>query len=226
MSNRLIGILKSLVILLIPILVIGSAVRLLATDQYLTFEYGKTSFPPDPYGYTQRQRFVLASTNIHYVTSHLPSDELSRQTMNGVPVYNAREVEHMADVLKVFQSVMQVWQIASFLQVLMVYILWHKREHAVLALAVQSGGVLTVALVGSIALLALFAWQVWFDNFHLIFFEPGSWVFSYSDTLIRLFPVKFWFDATLTISLFSLAGGLLLAFLGGRWQKALRHQPG
>lgn len=205
--------------LLIPILVIGSAVRLLATDQYLTFEYGKSSFPPDPYGYTQRQRFVLASTNIHYIISHLPSDELSRQTMNGVPVYNAREVEHMADVLKVFQSVMQVWQIASFLLVLMVYILWHKREHAVLALAVQSGGVLTVALVGSIALLALFAWQVWFDNFHLIFFEPGSWVFSYSDTLIRLFPIKFWLDATLTISLFSLAGGLLLAFLGGRGRK-------
>jgi integral membrane protein (TIGR01906 family) len=89
------------------------------------------------------------------------------------------------------------------------------------ASALQSGGLLTSGTIFTIALLAIFAWQTWFDSFHLIFFEPGSWLFSYSDTLIRLFPVEFWFDATLTISIFSLAGGLLLALIGWRWRKAL-----
>jgi uncharacterized membrane protein len=72
-------------------------------------------------------------------------------------------------------------------------------------------------------LLAVFAWQFWFNTFHLIFFKPGSWLFSYSDTLIRLFPVEFWFDATLTISSFSFASGLLFVLLGWRWQKELKH---
>jgi hypothetical protein len=35
--------------------------------------------------------------------------------------------------------------------------------------------------------------------------------------LIRLFPEKFWFDAALTISGLSLAGGLLFALIGWRF---------
>jgi uncharacterized membrane protein len=70
-------------------------------------------------------------------------------------------------------------------------------------------------------MLALFAWQVWFDNFHLLFFEPSSWLFAYSDSLIRLFPLQFWIDATFTIFAFSFAGGLLLAFAGSRWERSI-----
>jgi uncharacterized membrane protein len=84
------------------------------------------------------------------------------------------------------------------------------------ASAIQSGGLLTSAMILSIALLAVFAWQFWFNAFHLIFFKPGSWLFLYSDALIRLFPVEFWFDATLTISALSLAGGLSFALFGWR----------
>jgi len=51
-------------------------------------------------------------------------------------------------------------------------------------------------------------------------------LFSYSDTLIRLFPVEFWFDATLTISVLSLAGGLLLALIGWRWRQIPRLPQG
>ncbi|GER78856.1 conserved hypothetical protein [Candidatus Denitrolinea symbiosum] len=221
MPGQLIKILKWLITLLIPILVIGGAVNLLATDSYLSFEYGKDTFPPDPYGYNLRQRFVLASTNIHYVRAHLPGDELAKQTLYGVPVYTSREVSHMADVQAVFQLVFRVWRISLILLLLLGILLWRGRDRAALAAAIQSGGLLTSGLILSIALLALFAWQVWFDNFHLLFFEPGSWLFSYSDTLIRLFPVEFWFDATLTISVLSLAGGLTLAFIGWRWRKSI-----
>jgi integral membrane protein (TIGR01906 family) len=97
-------------------------------------------------------------------------------------------------------------------------LLWRKGKRLELASAVQSGGILTVAFIGSVALLAVFAWQTWFENFHLIFFKPGSWLFSYSDTLIRLFPLQFWMDATFMISTISLTGGLLLVFISWRWQ--------
>lgn len=216
MPIQLTKILKLLTILFVTIFIVGGAVELLATDSYLVFEYGKASFPPDPFGYTQQQRFILASTNIHYVRAHLPGDELSKQFLNGVPVYNLREVSHMADVQTVFQSVTRVWQAVFILLLLMGLIFWQQGERWTLASAIQSGGVVASGLVVSIALFALFSWQVWFDLFHRFFFTDGSWLFNYSDTLIRLFPLKFWFDATFTLTTFSLAGGLLLAVIG--WQ--------
>ena len=49
---------------------------------------------------------------------------------------------------------------------------------------------------------------------------PGTWLFSYSDALIRLFPVEFWFDATVMLAIIGFVGGLALA-LGG-WQIQLK----
>ena len=219
-------ILGTLIILCLPLLIMLGSVSLLATDQYLAYEYGKTGFPPDSFGFTDQQRFILASTNIHYVYAHLPNDELSKQTLNGVPVYNPREVSHMADVQAVFQSVSRVWQAAFALFLLLGFVLWRNGERIALASAIRSGGIVTSGLVLSIALLALFSWQAWFDLFHRLLFKEGSWLFDYSDTLIRLFPLKFWSDATFTITAFSLVGGLLMALIGWRWQIVLEKKLG
>ena len=223
MPSRTTRILKLFLILLIPILIITAAVRLLATDKFLAFEYGKASFPSDPFGFTNQQRFILASTNIHYVRTHLPNDELSKQTLNGTPVYNPREISHMVDVRAVFQSIFQVWQAAFILVLFFGFMLWQKGEWKMLASAIQSGGLLTSGFILSIGLLAVFAWQFWFEMFHLFFFKPGSWLFSYSDTLIRLFPMEFWFDATLNISILSLIGGLIIALIGWQWRIATEN---
>lgn len=212
--------LKTLLALLVPIIVMIGSAQLLATDSYLAFEYGKASFPPDTFGYSQEQRFVLASANTSYVRDNLTSEALSSQMLDGKPVYSEREVTHMADVQSAYQSVVRIWQAAFILFLLIGLIFWQKGERAALASAIQSGGLLTVVLIGSIGLLAVLAWQVWFDNFHLIFFEPGSWLFAYSDTLIRLFPLQFWMDATFALTAISLTGGLLAAFIGWRWRLA------
>ena len=219
MSNQFAKPLQLILIMLIPVVVILTAALFPATDQFLAFEYGRAGFPPDPYGFTERQRFILASTNVHYVLAHLPGNELAKQTMDGVPVYNLREVTHMADVRAVFQLIMQVWRGVFVLFILIGLLLWWKNKRKELAFAMRSGGILTVALIGSIALLALFAWQTWLENFHFLFFKPGSWLFSYSDTLIRLFPLQFWMDATFIISTIGIIGGLLLAAIGWRWQR-------
>ncbi len=223
MPNFIRRILKTLLVFLIPVILILGAARLLATDAYLAFEYGKASFPPDLYGFTPQQRFILASTNIHYVRAHLPDNELSKQSLNGAPVYNEREVAHMADVKAVFQASLRVWQGAFIMFLLFGVVFWRNGERMVFASAIQSGGLLASGIIFTIALLAVFAWQSWFELFHLFLFAPGSWLFSYTDTLIRLFPVQFWFDATLTISILSFVGGLLFALLGWRGQKVIER---
>jgi hypothetical protein len=147
-----------LLVFLIPVILILSSARLLATDNYVAFEYGKASFPPDLYGFTPQQRFILASTNIHYVRAHLPDNELAKQTLNGTPVYNEREVSHMADVQTVFQYVIRVWQLAFIVFVLLGVMLWQHGERIVFASAIQLGGLLTSGLILAIGLLATFAW--------------------------------------------------------------------
>jgi integral membrane protein (TIGR01906 family) len=212
---------QTLTALLIPMIIVLGIVRLLTTDSYLTFEYGKPGFPSDTYGFTAEQRFILASTNVHFVRAHLPDDELSKQTLNGLPVYNDREVAHMADVQDVFQYVLRAWQFAFILFVHVALVLWKNGEQTVLVSAIRLGGFLTFGIILLIGLLAAVAWQAWFELFHRFFFQPGSWLFSHTDTLICLFPAKFWFDATLTISTLSFVGGLLLTLVDWRWQQSI-----
>jgi uncharacterized membrane protein len=57
---------------------------------------------------------------------------------------------------------------------------------------------------------ALAFWQ-FFTLFHGLFFEGDSWLFLYSDTLIRLFPIRFWQDVFLAAALITTGGGLGLA---------------
>jgi integral membrane protein (TIGR01906 family) len=225
MPNFIPKLLRILLISLIPVILILGSARLLATDSFLTFEYSKASFPPDPYGFTPQQRFILASTNIHYVRAHLPEDELSKQTLNGVAVYNEREVTHMADVQAVFQIILRIWQAAFILLLLLAVIFLQNGKQEAFASAIQWGGLVTAGMILAIALLAIFAWQAWFDLFHRFLFVPGSWLFSYTDTLIRLFPIKFWFDATLTISVLAFVAGILLAFIGWRGKTLMARQP-
>jgi integral membrane protein (TIGR01906 family) len=44
-----------------------------------------------------------------------------------------------------------------------------------------------------------------FVGFHLIFFEGDTWLFLYSDTLIRLFPTRFWRDVFIFVIALTLA---------------------
>ena len=69
-------------------------------------------------------------------------------------------------------------------------------------------------LIGLVAAVGLFGalafWQL-FILFHSVFFEGDSWLFLYSDTLIRLFPMQFWQDAFIWAGVIAVGGALGLA---------------
>lgn len=72
-----------------------------------------------------------------------------------------------------------------------------------------AGAVAVVVLVGMFMLPDLF-WA-FFEGFHSLFFEGDSWLFLYSDTLIRLFPLRFWQDTFLFAAGIAVLGGFGLA---------------
>ena len=215
--------LKLIFILTLPIFVLLGSVRLLASDQYLAFEYEKSDFPPDTFGFTTSRRLTIASANLHFVRENLGIEALSDQVFNGEPVYKSRELSHMLDVQKVYQTVWRVWQMIILLILLTGFLLWRFSTRITLPSAIQTGGLLTSGLIFALGLLAVVAWRGWFTAFHQIFFTPGSWLFEYSDTLIRLFPEKFWFDSALTLLSVSIIEGLLLALIGWQWGLSLER---
>src|SRR4030067_2017785 len=91
MSTPLARFLQILITLLVPVLLVLGSVRLLITDQYLAFEYGKASFPADPFGFDRSQRLAYASVNFRYVRENQPIDALPRLRLGDQLIYNARE---------------------------------------------------------------------------------------------------------------------------------------
>ena len=80
--------------------------------------------------------------------------------------------------------------------------------------ALLRGGMFTTILLVGIALFILIGWNTFFITFHELLFPPGTWTFSYSDSLIRLFPEKFWFDFGVILSTSVLVEGILVWGLG------------
>ena len=76
-----------------------------------------------------------------------------------------------------------------------------------------------VGLAGAIGLIAIVGifinpniFYSFFAGFHAIFFEGDSWLFLFSDTLLRLFPIRFWQDAFLFAAVIALGGGIGLGW--------------
>ena len=211
---------KILVILVIPFWFLIGSVRMLVTSEYLRIEYNKTAFPEDPLGFSEEQRISFATENVRYLRENLPISALENQNNEGQALYNLRELSHMEDVQDVYQFFWNVWKTISLIMVLVAILslTWRGNWQA-FASALKIGGFGTAIFIAIIGILAFIGWDTWFLIFHKLFFTDGTWTFNFSDTLIRLFPQKFWVDAVFTVSGLSLILGLLTGFIGQRLAK-------
>jgi integral membrane protein (TIGR01906 family) len=204
--------LSVLVTILTPVVLILTMVRLLLFPWFLTVEYNMPGFPPDSYGFTQVERMGFARNALDYLTNEADISYLGnlrfppgqsappescREMEDCGRLFNQRELKHMLDVKKVVAQVLIVWRMAAVLLVLCGLTAWGNGRAPEYWLAVGRGGWLTAILAGGVVLLALLAFGFVFVAFHDMFFASGTWLFLYSDTLIRLFPERFWQDVFL-----------------------------
>lgn len=203
-----------LVSITIPVALVLSSIRLLLAPWFLPFEYNMPGFPADPYGFTQQDRLYWSRYALDYLTNDAGIEYLGDlRFADGSAVYNERELRHMLDVKIAITTTLRVW-VAS-LTILVVLALWAWRGGWVeqYRLGLARGGLLTtLLLVGILAFVAL-SFRVLFVAFHDIFFEAGTWMFLWSDTLIRLFPERFWRDIFVYLGVISGGAGLLIWFL-------------
>jgi len=146
-------------------------------------------------------------------------------------LFNQRELLHMRDVKALVRGVYRVQEGSLALIVLasLVAVLLEGRQGLRRVLGwLKRGGLLTVGLVLAVGVGVVVAFPWLFYLFHLLAFRNPYWMLDpRRDYLIRLFPQGFWFDATLFVTLSTLAGGLLLALLGWLGHRRLsRRLPG
>ncbi|HUN23501.1 MAG TPA: TIGR01906 family membrane protein [Anaerolineales bacterium] len=205
--------------ILVPIVIAIGVVRLLLLPYYIQFEYNR--LPPDVYGFTNAERLQYAQHALNYLLNSQGIDYLANEKFaDGTPLYNERELSHMLDVKNVVQATLSVWYIAIGLLVILAYFLSRtSATRADLRWGLQSGSLLLASLLIGIMLYIAINFYSFFTDFHKIFFAGDTWIFSFEDTLIRLFPLQFWSDAFTLVGIFALlacAGVWLGAWRWGR----------
>lgn len=210
-SSRLAGALAWLVSILVPVVLALTGVRLMMTPAFVRFEYSTPNFPADPYGFTKQDRLHWSQIALDYLLNDEGIEFLGDlQFEDGSPVYNERELRHMVDVKNAVRVTLVVWYLALGGLLILGVWAWRGNWMPQFKAGLRRGGWLTVALVGMIIASVLVSFGVFFVAFHNMFFEPGTWMFYFSDTLIRLFPERFWRDIFIYVGLLALAGGLTL----------------
>lgn len=203
---------------LVPLALIGLGLRLLLTTTFLHIEYNMPRFPQDEYGFTKEDRLKWAPYALKYLVNNADISYLGDLKFDdGTPLYNERELSHMEDVKQVTKGALNVWY--ATLAILLGLGIWSRLggwEQAYRQ-GLRRGGWLMVGLAVAIGLIVIVGIVVnpnvfwgFFTAFHKLFFEGDSWLFLYSDTLIRLFPIRFWQDVFLFAAVIALGGGLTL----------------
>ena len=209
--KSVIQIVRWLITLSVPVVLVLAAVRVLLTPIYINVEYRLPYFPDDPYGFTFDERLQWANLSRKYLVNSAGIEFLEDlQFEDGAPFYNQRELRHMLDVKNVIEIAMLV--LVSGFVILVGFGFWAKRAGwwTDYRTGLSRGGWLTVGLIVAILIYLALNFNSLFVAFHRIFFEGDTWLFRYSDSLIRLFPVVFWRDAFIWVGLISLGGGAAL----------------
>lgn len=221
---------RLLLIVLIPFVLVLTNVRLLLTPLFPAIEYRLPGFPDDPYGFTREDRLHWSEVAISYLLNneginflgnlHFPAGqsappESCQYYLDGdcTRLYNDRELRHMHDVKIVTRWALNVWVIGGVLVLLAIALLYYYREVDSLRVGLIGGATVTLVILLGLVAYLLINFNTFFTQFHQVFFEGDTWIFLFSDTLIRLFPLRFWQDAFIFVG----GAAILEALAIGAW---------
>lgn len=199
-------------VILGPIILVGIPIKLAFTPWFVEFEYTMRNLPPDPYGLDSEARLELALLGLESVLSDEGMEKFKKARLpNGRKAFTEREIKHMEDVKGVLEIFNTLFYLAVSVWLAGLII---KRSLRWIGKVLVLSSLLTLLIgLGSLGI-SLYDYDLAFEVFHNYVFDPYSWRFSYSDTLLRVYPMKFWFDATVFVLSLSVAL-TFLTLMGG-----------
>ena len=226
-KTRLCHWMEWLLVLTLPLLLVGVNLRLVTGHWLVRFEYKRPGFPADPYGLPTSERIRLAIICQDYLASNADISMLANLALpNGEPAFNERELRHMADVQSVFFGLTVVGGLSGLLWLSVgaasLTSGWMKDHYAK---AILRGSLLTLGVLVIVGGFMVVSWDEFFTAFHRVFFTGDTWLFPNSDTLIRLFPIRFWIDVAAVLVGLLVIEALALGTLGWARLRGDRIHP-
>jgi integral membrane protein (TIGR01906 family) len=218
--------LQAVIVLTLPVVLVVGSARLVMTEEFLQLEYNRPGFPEDRFGFSTEEREEYGAYGVRYLVNNEDISYLADLEIEGGRAnFEQGELQHMEDVQAVTTVAFQVLMLCGALLAAGTILMARKPQtRDRLRRAYQWGGGLTIALAVVLTLVMFASWDFFFDTFHDIFFDPGTWRFNTSDTLIRLYPEQFWFDASLAVGILALAGSLACILVPWWWEKRLLNK--
>lgn len=227
LNNRWSHLIQWLLILTLPFLLSVANFRITNGHWFVRWEYGKAGFPPDRdfptrgRAFTTEERTRLAEVCVDYLAPGAPIALLADLRLpDGDPAFNERELSHMEDVQVAFTQMTIIAAIGALVWIggfVALAIPPRTRKFAATALLIS--GLFTLGLLVVIGVVMVVSWDKFFAAFHALFFESGTWYFDYSDTLIRLFPIRFWMDVAIVAVVLLVVEAVLIGVVGWVWRR-------
>jgi integral membrane protein (TIGR01906 family) len=215
----LITILRTLIQLTIPILLILGMVRLIlvTADLWIPVEYQMPGFPQDAYGFSLEDRLKWSSIDVDYLLNDEEIDYFeSFQLDSGEPMHNERELRHMQDVKVLVRQSWLAFRMGFIFLIFFLLVLGGDQGYDTAWESLHKGFLWTLLFLGVLTIAIIAAFGFLFVGFHRMFFEGETWIFSYSDTFIRLYPERFWRDVFIFLAVLTAGISGLLYWITGK----------
>ncbi len=177
--------------------------------------YNSPGFPPDTFGFSAKDRSTYSRISLDYMLNGAGISFLGDVKLaDGSPLYNSRELSHMADVKRLARASFVTWGVLLVLLALSGGLAYRQKWLALWGRSVSLGGWITILVIVTIFVFVLTSFDTLFTDFHHLFFTGDTWLFLYSDSLIRLFPITFWQDAFIIVGIVAAVLSVAAGFLG------------
>jgi integral membrane protein (TIGR01906 family) len=192
----------------------------LLSSAFLRTQYARPDVPPST-RFSPEERLATASAAAHYLVSGESIDYLANLIdANGMLLFNERELTHMVDVKVLLgQAIMLNVVLCAIVAASLGILLRLKETRHRTPYYLFTAALVAPALAAAALIVVPLQFRWFFVEFHHVFFEGDTWLFPRSDTLIQLFPERFWFNALQSWLLLVMAASFALAIGAYVWMK-------
>ncbi len=197
------------------IIIVSVAILPFLTSAWVDFEQDRSQAQAWTGYTTEDLRFATGAILQDLVTGPPDFDIV----VNGAPVLEARERDHMRDVRTVFLG---LFRLAVISLLILVVAGLRVRDRPRLWRAVRRGAAILAVSVVALGAVALVAFDSLFETFHELLFPAGSYDFDpRTDRLVQLFPFQFWQDSAIVVGVVIVALCVAVALVAYRRE----HRP-
>jgi len=197
-------------VLITPFWILGISARITFNNWFIDYEYSKKDFPEDRWKLPDEVRKKLAKIGLRAVLSEEGLKEFKNAKFtDGRKAFREKEINHMKDVNKFLSLFFPLTYSLFMLWTGGILLLKEYRSKLFLF-----SGFFSLLFLVFAGIVSFTDYSKAFEIFHNYFFGKTSWKFHYTDTLLRIYPMKFWFDGSIVIAILSAILSLMLTLVG------------